>query len=737
MEASLLIRLIDQVTGPAAGVRKALRGIKDGAGEFRSGFRDAIRDGFSTENIEQATRKAETALRKSRERLRGALAMGLALAAPIKSLGDFEDRLVEFGNTAGIYGDALKQIETDLRTVGPQVNKSAGEMLDALEFLVGKGMSPEEGMAALRAVGMTATATKADITDMSAAGFAAMDNLKVSAQDLQAAFDAMAQSGKSGGFELKGMAQFFPGLTASAQALGMKGVSAVAELSAALQIAMKGAGDESTAANNMQNFLSKLSSPETVKRFADMGIDIKAEFEKAEKEGVSVFEHMLKVINDVTGGDQFKMGELFGDQQVLAFLRPMMANMEEFRRIRDEAMKAQGVNEADFARVMETANAKAKAMVIELNNLLAAGSPLLDIFKELAGHVMVALRAMNQFAHDNPEATRAIVIGLAALLALSATMRVLSFAFSGLRLGLVMLAPLFLKFRNGRNIAVGWRIMAFAGRLLGGSLRGLARGVGLAAGALLKLVGIKPAWGLFSWLSKLVGLAGGIAALKNAAGLGGGTPGGTPAKTPKAGKRGLSLGRFVTGALSAFDIYQRVAELPAQLEESKKDIEARMAKGKTRAEAIAAQSAERRAAADGLNKWIEDNIGSPREWFKSAGGPSIDPQMAIDAENNRRRFQGIAFEGGRHRVGLGAAPAPGDDIKSAAATAASDIQAGGKAVADGGSEAGSALKDGAAAIRSAATLLSNAASRLSSTRSGGVGPAIQDAKAGALHGGTD
>ncbi|OKP66782.1 phage tail tape measure protein [Ensifer adhaerens] len=478
MDVSLLIRLIDQVSGPAQKVRNAVRSIGQAAGEMKRGFAQAIREGFSIDNIEASTSKAEAALSRARGRLMGAFGMALSLGAPLKALGDFEERLISFGNTAGVVGDKLKAVETKVRGLGPAVNQSAGDMLSALDILVGKGLSPEAATQALKSIGMTATAAGADINDMAGSGFAVLDNLKVPVIELQRAFDAMAQAGKSGGFELDGMAQYFPGLTASAQQLGMQGVDSVAKLSAALQIAMKGTKDQSSAANNLQNFLSKLSSPETVKNFAEMGVNVEREFKYAADNGIDVFEHMLAVIQDKTAGDPMKVNKLFGDMQVLAFLKPMLANMDEYRKIRDEALKATGVNEADYQRVMMGLNAQVKALVIEFDNLLSQGSPLLDVAKQAVGIVKNLVVGFDAFASANPELTRNIILTIAALMSLSIAGRLLAFAFAGLRLGLIPLMAFFLKFNAaGRNVALGWR-------LLSGSARGLAGAVHMAGAAL-------------------------------------------------------------------------------------------------------------------------------------------------------------------------------------------------------------------------------------------------------------
>lgn len=771
MEASLLIRLIDQVTAPATKVGMALKKVGEAAGELKRGFNQAIKEGFATENIEAAFAKAEQRLTKARRDMIGAVGMAMAVAAPLKGLAEFEDRLVGFGNTAGIFGDDLKAIEGQLRAIGPTVNKSASEMLDALEYLVGKGIDPSTGLAMLRAVGMTATATKSDVEDMSASGFAAVDNLKVGAEDLQLAFDAMAAAGKRGGFELNGMAKYFPTLTASAQALGMKGVPAVAELSAALQIAMKGAGDESTAANNMRNFLSKLSSPETVKRFKDMGVNLKREFQIAEKNGVSVFEHMLNRIHQLTGGDQFKMGKLFGDQQVLDFLRPLMANMDEFRSIRDAAMTSAGVNAQDFARVMETATANAKAMAIELNNLLSNGSPLLEMFKELSGYLLEAMRTANAFAKDNPELSKFLVKTVAGLLAANVALRTLRFAFGTASLGLIRLATRLLWFDSeGRNIARGWRLIADSVSGVGraaqtatsrlGGLRNTVRGA-IAASWVIPLVfefiddmGRSPeerldqirknheAWKRFEEKVEETSFGQGWQAVKDRANA----------------MLGLEQGQSPAAALGAWLEGQLKA-----LEESREafGIRAR-AFGNRLATAIGEGWQEGiktvKGLIDDLMAFLREKLQPIRDLVKlnfDVTWPEPPAWLNWLIERGRglvgqvgdaasgRGASATAFGDGGFRAWVSGQSAGGGDFGTMLegmdrfGAAAADIESGGRAVADGGAKAGAALNDGAVALRQAAAAINTAIRSAGRSGVGAVSSALSSAKTTALHDGVD
>jgi len=207
----------------------------------------------------------------------------------------------------------------------------------------------------MNVIGKTATAEQAAIVDISKTAFSVTDNLKVPISQLGKTMDILAQSGKEGRFELKDMAGEFPGLTASASMLGMKGVPAVAQLGAALQIAMKGAKDAPEAANNLQNFMQKVTAPQTIQNFSKkFGIDLKSELLKAVAQGKDPILEVLNIIQRATGGDVFKVSEIFQDMQVLNFIKPMMKNLKEYEAIKKSALSANGIVDSDYQNMMKT-----------------------------------------------------------------------------------------------------------------------------------------------------------------------------------------------------------------------------------------------------------------------------------------------------------------------------------------------------------------------------------------------
>lgn len=474
LNVALILRLIDQFSTPADKVRAAIRGMGNSAKEFRQGFAQQIRAGFSEANIADALAKNEQAIASARGRLMGAFGMGLTLAAPVMASGKMQADLIDYGNLAGLTGEKLRSLGVDLNALSraSKTGMSAPELLAGLQTYVGKGLDQDAALKALLATGRAAKATNSEFNDMAAAGFAVMDNLTVAPEQLRKVFDAMAKSGKEGSFELKDMARNFPEITAGARALGMEGVDGVASLAAALQIAMKSAGSADQAANNFSNFMGKLTSPDTVKKFAEFGVDVQAELNKAAASGADPLEHMLGVIQKVTGGDQFKMGELFSDKQVLDFLRAAIPNLEEYRRIKQAALGADGIIDADYEAKMGgfvESTVQLKNAVMEL---FGASGVLLPILTDITKQATSFVYAVSDWTKEHPKLTEAIVKGGAALLVFGIGSRVLGYGFAIMRGGLIRTLGLFLKFNDaGRNVSIAAKAL----RGLGWAISGLGK----------------------------------------------------------------------------------------------------------------------------------------------------------------------------------------------------------------------------------------------------------------------
>ena len=301
----------------------------------------------------------------------GALAYKLGITEAIPEALALEHQLRELGNVGQLSAEQLKEMDERLGSISRHTNQFRSEIAEGLNVLVASGIAPEKALDYMNVIGRTATAAQAEIVDISKTAFAVTDNLKVNVDDLAKTMDILAQAGKEGRFELKDMSAAFPSLTAGASMLGMRGVPAVSQLGAALQVAMKGAGSAAEAATNFESFLQAITSPMAVNRFKELyGVDLPQFLNNAIAQSKDPIEEIVVLINQLTGGDVFKVSEIFRNKTDLNFLKPMMQNLDEYRRIKASALGADGIMDEDFNHMMETTNEQFKLLKINMKELV-------------------------------------------------------------------------------------------------------------------------------------------------------------------------------------------------------------------------------------------------------------------------------------------------------------------------------------------------------------------------------
>jgi len=353
----------------------------------------------------------------------GLLGTGFAIGAPLKDAteeaGKYRSTMTDIALKTGLTEQATDKLGKTIAKIGPRVAQLPSDLRQGLDTLAGLGLDPQAGVKMLEPIGKAASAYKAEIDDLANATFSGIDNLKVPIGQTAKMLDVMASAGKAGAFELKDMAKYFPSLTASAAGLGQKGVGAVADLAAALQIARKGAGDAATAANNVQNLLNKINATDTITNFKKLGIDLPKAMQKAYKDGKTPIEAIAELTKKATGGDMAKLSQLFGDAQVQAALRPLIANLDQYKQIRASAEAAVGTVGTDFERRGRSGELVGQQWAATFETLkVVAGTILLPTLNVLLQKLLVITEEMSAWIDKNPEAASTIlhiVAGVAAL----------------------------------------------------------------------------------------------------------------------------------------------------------------------------------------------------------------------------------------------------------------------------------------------------------------------------------
>lgn len=368
-------------------------------------------------NVQQRIQSLRDERRNAIGELVGTGASLFGASRLVGQAADFDYQLRMFGNIAEVSADRIVGIKEQVNAISRDAVQAPGEVLTSLQTLVGAGLDVERSLAALPTIARTATATGAAVEDLSKTTFTLIDTMSMAPTEMPRAMDMLAKAGKLGNFELRDMAQHLPAIGAQAKALGLQGADGVATLAAALQIARRGAADAGTAANNLSEFMGKLTQPDTIRRFEEAGISLENEFKAALAAGKDPIIEMIALIDQLTqGGDQFRIGELFGDKQAKQFLQIMLKNRADFDSIRSEVLAAKGVVDKDFANVSESA----KAQIDQFKNSMgrlgdAVANTVLPVVNAVIGPLATGAEWLAKLATEFPKVTATIVGTIGAL----------------------------------------------------------------------------------------------------------------------------------------------------------------------------------------------------------------------------------------------------------------------------------------------------------------------------------
>ncbi|MCB1502833.1 MAG: phage tail tape measure protein [Bauldia sp.] len=474
LTSQLIVQLLDKVSGPARGVANSLRGI---SGAVRAANIAPL--SFS-DRLDAAITRNNHAIANARAGVMDAVGafyvLKSAISAPIQAANALETALAELGAKANLSEDELRSVGEAAKTVGREVNQFTADIVRAEDFIVGMGLDLDRAARAMPAIGKAATATKADILDLSKAGYAAISNLGLAPEELSRAFDMMALAGKEGGFELKDMAQYLPAITGLAGSKGLTGARGLADIAAALQIVRRTAGDGSEAATNFSNILQKINANDAIKNFAKYGIDINAVLKDAVAEGASPLEAALRAIDQAIDGDLSKLGTLFADAQVQKGLIPLLQGMDDYIALREKVTAASGVIDADFERMMATSEEKLKSFQIAWANFQSTlGAALVPALNAVAAALLPLLESITRMIDQFPELTGGAFAAAAGFIALKGALSALSFV------GLLGKGGLLAAVSAVRSLGVGLGAVAAVGAVPLAAVAAAVAAIGAAA----------------------------------------------------------------------------------------------------------------------------------------------------------------------------------------------------------------------------------------------------------------
>lgn len=331
---------------------------------------------------------------------------GALLRQAVVDVMNYERGLMEMRLTGELTAKELNNIRKEITALSAETLQLPEAQLEAFKDMVAAGIDPRQALAGLNAINRTATATFANVGDIGKMTVDLFQKMGIKPEKLERAFNITHKAGKSGRFELKDMARFFPEVLASASQYGVTGEKGVAQVAAMLQIARRNRGESSEAATDMKSFFSHIVSYR--KQFKKVGlnvydfIDLKSGKFKAGKDIDSFFEELRAK----TKGGSAAMLKSIGiqDTESTNFMAGLMKDWADYKKIRDEALGSadQNVVGKDFDEVKTTTWAKAKRLEIERSNAMKS-----------AGSSWMAEKTMGAgtWAIENPVAAGGVALG--------------------------------------------------------------------------------------------------------------------------------------------------------------------------------------------------------------------------------------------------------------------------------------------------------------------------------------
>lgn len=374
--AELVIQLRDQVSGPARGIVAALRGIGSSAKTLNNmnvggSIARGLRGADVTMPIAGSLKTVAGGL--------GVIAAGRSVTRGFTDMAAFDRRLIRIANTANEATSELARMRNTVRSLAQETATPLSGVLDGLENLVAQGRSLREAMAFLPSVVKSAQASGAEIADIAKSADALANHLKISASEMQLAFDILVAGGKAGQFELKDMARYLPSILPAVRAIGIEGTAGLTLVVSLLQIMRKGAGTSEEAATNLENVLQKMQSNETLKKFKAQGVDLEAVLAKARKEGKNLLDVFEETTWKALGGDISKINKLFEDMQVQKGIRAWLMGRKELREMmREISSTAPGSAMRDLARVTADSQAAVDRLSTSWSGFWQSAGRLID-----------------------------------------------------------------------------------------------------------------------------------------------------------------------------------------------------------------------------------------------------------------------------------------------------------------------------------------------------------------------
>jgi hypothetical protein len=196
-----------------------------------------------------------------------------------------------------------------------------------------------------------------------------------------------------------------------------------------MQMVRKNAPDSAQAATRLSDALMKMTAPDAVKNFKKFGVDIKQVMTDARNKGINPMEAAVAELQRVTGGDVFKLSQIFGDKEAKLALMSLMKYRKEYDRLKADAggSAAAGTVDRDYQRSLQTFAGTLASFQNSAQRLgITVGNALLPPLTSLAEKITPIVEGIANWASANPALAKSVVVVGAVLAGLTVALPVIA-----------------------------------------------------------------------------------------------------------------------------------------------------------------------------------------------------------------------------------------------------------------------------------------------------------------------
>lgn len=287
-----------------------------------------------------------------------------------KDVYDFDKRLDRLGINAGVSAGQMARLRVQVQDLAVATGASREEILGAIEKHVELNGNLDQAAKFADVYARAMVGANAAGADLAATADRLIGNLKIDPGEIEAAFSIIRKAGKEGAVEFSDMSRIMAGLTPQF-AQFKTGTAGLADMSAALQILMKGFGTADEAATGFGSIMTAITK--NAASFEKAGIDI---FDVG-PDGTKRMRDFRLIIEDIANSklvkDPTKLQRAFGRTEafraflVLAQYRDRWDEIEAATRgatdIQDDFASASSQNSVRLSKAWERAKRKFAEMI--------------------------------------------------------------------------------------------------------------------------------------------------------------------------------------------------------------------------------------------------------------------------------------------------------------------------------------------------------------------------------------